>query len=74
MPEFYVRAMWDAEAEVYYSETDIPGLVVEAATPAEFQALVTQLAPEMLADNAGIHSASVAITLSFERSLTLDVA
>ena len=48
--------------------------MVEAATPAEFQALVTDLAPEMLADNAGLHAENVRISLSFERDLTLAIA
>jgi hypothetical protein len=33
---YYVKAVWDAEAEVFYAETDIPGLNVEGATMAEF--------------------------------------
>ena len=74
MPRFYVKALWDVETEIYYSETNIPGLVVEAPTPAEFQALVANLAPEMLQDNAGIHAETVKISLSFERDLTLAVA
>ena len=48
---FTVTATWDAEAGVFYSQSDIPGLHVEAATFDEFVALVRDLAPEMIADN-----------------------
>ena len=48
---YYVNAVWDAEASVYYSESNIPGLVVEADTLAEFVAIAEELAPEMLRDN-----------------------
>lgn len=48
---FTVTAIWDAEAGVFYSQSDIPGLHVEAATFDEFVALVRDLAPEMIADN-----------------------
>ncbi len=36
-PTFFVRASWDAQAEVWVSETDIPGLVIEADSLAEFE-------------------------------------
>lgn len=48
---FTVTATWDPEAGVFYSQSDIPGLHVEAATFDEFVALVRDLAPEMIADN-----------------------
>ena len=55
MPDaYYVKALWDAEAKVWISETDIPGLVIEADTLAEFDELFQELAPEMLAENAGL--------------------
>jgi hypothetical protein len=54
MPKLYhVEAHWDPEAKVWFSESDVPGLVIETATLAEFEALMHQLAPEMLKDNAG---------------------
>ena len=40
MPDFYVKACWDAEAAVFYSEIDIPGLTVDAPTLAGFQQLI----------------------------------
>ena len=74
MPHFYVRACWDAEAAVFYSETDIPGLTVEAPTLASFQQLILDLAPEMLAENAGLHGEEVHIRFSAEQDLALAVA
>lgn len=73
MPNFYVRACWDAESQVFFSETDIPGLTVEAPSLAEFQQLIFDLAPEMLAENAGLHG-DVRIRFTAERDLALAVA
>ncbi|WP_174301798.1 DUF1902 domain-containing protein [Caulobacter sp. S45] len=56
---YYVKALWDAEAKVWVSETDIPGLIIEADTLAEFENLFQALAPEMLAENAGVHDRSI---------------
>lgn len=49
--KYHVKAVWDAEAKVFYAETDIPGLHVEAPTMAKFVAIVEELAPQMLAAN-----------------------
>jgi hypothetical protein len=51
---FHVAAEWDAEAGVWTSSSNIPGLVVEAATLPEFVDLVSALAPELLAENLGV--------------------
>jgi hypothetical protein len=48
---YYVRAIWDEEASVYYSETNIPGLNVEADTICEFIDIAQELAPAMLMAN-----------------------
>lgn len=48
---FHVRAVWDPEAEVYYTESDIVGLHVEAATVEEFEAVVMDVAPELIVAN-----------------------
>ena len=54
MPKTYhVEAHWDPEARVWTSESDVPGLVIETATLAEFEALMRQLVPEMLEGNGG---------------------
>ena len=51
---YFVKALWDAEASVWISETDIPGLVIEADTLAEFETLLAELGPEMLAANENV--------------------
>jgi Domain of unknown function (DUF1902) len=48
---FTVTAMWDEEAHVFTSSSNIPGLVVEADTFEEFLSLVEALAPEVIAAN-----------------------
>ena len=48
---FYVKAMWDDEAEVYYTKSDIRGLHVEAETLDEFEEIALDLAPEMIRAN-----------------------
>ena len=51
--KYDVRLIWDAEARVWYTETDIPGLCLEADT---FDSLVEEVklaAPEMLELNNG---------------------
>ena len=39
MRSYYVRAIWDPEASVWTSQSDVPGLVIEANTLTEFEAL-----------------------------------
>ena len=51
--QYHVEARWDPEANVWVSNSDVPGLVIETATLAEFEALMRLLIPEMLADNVG---------------------
>ena len=63
---YYVRAIWDPEASVWVSQSNIPGLVIEADTLAEFEELMNELAPEMLAANEDIHNQSVAVDFHFE--------
>jgi hypothetical protein len=48
---YFVKAHWDDEAGVYYSETNIPGLNVEAETLHEFIEIAEELAPQMLEAN-----------------------
>jgi hypothetical protein len=60
-PSYYVAAHWDPEASVWYSETNIKGLVIEAATVSEFEQVMSALAPELLAENENIHNEQVAI-------------
>ena len=67
----YVKAIWDEAAEVYYSETNVPGLTVEAATLPQFMDLAMELGREMLEANvpgysgAGLHpSASLELAVA----------
>jgi predicted RNA binding protein YcfA (HicA-like mRNA interferase family) len=46
-----VTAVWDEEAAVFYSQSDIPGLVIEAGTLDEFRALVRELSPVVMREN-----------------------
>lgn len=48
---FYVKALWDDEAEVFYSESDIVGLHIEAATIDDFVSTMEELAPQMVVEN-----------------------
>ena len=49
--EFYVEALWDEDAQVYYSKSDIPGLNIEAGTLGEFEEFMHELAPVLLIEN-----------------------
>jgi hypothetical protein len=53
--DFYVKAIWDPEAGVWCSESNIVGLVLETATLSEFESLARHFAPELLAENLHIH-------------------
>ncbi|MES2861296.1 MAG: DUF1902 domain-containing protein [Pseudomonadota bacterium] len=52
---FYIKAIWDPEAEVWTSESNIQGLCLETATLAEFESLAKHFAPELLSENLGLH-------------------
>jgi hypothetical protein len=69
---YFVRAIWDPEASVWVSESDIPGLVIEASTLTEFEVLIWELAPEMLAANDPNAPANVSI--DFSASVRRDLA
>lgn len=71
---YHVSAAWDPEAEVWISQSDIPGLNVEAATLGEFEALVLALAPEMLSENENIHGAQVLLDFRVQATRELAVA
>ncbi len=49
--EFYVNAVWDEEANVFYSKSNIKGLHIEADTIEEFSDLVKEFAPELIFNN-----------------------
>ena len=71
---YYVTALWDAEASVWHSETNIPGLVIEADTVGEFEDLMNALAPEMLAANENIHNERVAVEFRVKAAREFAVA
>lgn len=48
---FYVRAVWDDEAKVFYSESDIPGLHIEAESIDEFERVMKDVAHELVIRN-----------------------
>jgi Domain of unknown function (DUF1902) len=70
--KFKVTAIWDPEVKVFISESNIPGLVVEAYTFEEFVSLVEALAPEML--EANMPSAKRPFLFDIELHRTLAVA
>ena len=57
---FYARAVWDRDPAVWISNSDIPGLVIEAGTLAAFHKLTRHFAPDLLRENLGIRDAIVA--------------
>ena len=49
MDNFKIRAHWDAEARVWWAESDdVPGLVAEAGTHEELVADLRLIVPELL--------------------------
>ena len=45
---FTVRALWDDQARIYYSESDIIGLHIEASTLDEFERAIWKMGPELI--------------------------
>lgn len=48
---FSVTAHWDDAAKVFYSDSDIIGLHIEAGTIEEFEAVMMDVAPGLLMAN-----------------------
>lgn len=48
---FFVKAVWDDEAKVYVSESDIIGLHIEAETVDEFEVIMRDVATDLLIAN-----------------------
>jgi len=71
---YFVAATWDAEAGVWVSESNIPGLHVEAESLGEFEELAMALAPEMLAENVGIHDVRILIDFRAQGAREVAVA
>ena len=48
---FSVKPVWDDEAQVYYAQSDIEGLHIEASSLEEFEEIVIEEAPELIMAN-----------------------
>jgi len=48
---YFVRACWDEDAKVFYSESDIFGLHIEAPTIEEFEAIMNEVAVDLIIAN-----------------------
>lgn len=48
---FSVTAHWDDEAKVFYSDSDIVGLHIEAQTIEEFESVMMEVAPGLVIAN-----------------------
>ncbi|MDE0222713.1 MAG: DUF1902 domain-containing protein [Spirochaetaceae bacterium] len=52
-PTFWVKAKWDQENQIFWSESNIIGLHIEAARLDEFQEFMIALVPDLIAANHG---------------------
>jgi hypothetical protein len=66
-----VTAVWDPDAEVFTTESDIPGFVVEAGTFEELVDLVRSLAPEVIAANLPAASRPYKVQIVTRRELAV---
>ncbi len=48
---YFVRAQWDSKAKVFYSESDILGLHIEAPTIEEFESVMNEMALDLIIAN-----------------------
>lgn len=48
---FYVKAIWDDEVNVWYSESDIFGLHIESKSLDEFEDVINEFAVELIIAN-----------------------
>lgn len=55
---FTVEAIWDEEAKVFYSESDISGLHIETRTLEEFEEVMNDVTAELIVAN---HMRAVAV-------------
>jgi hypothetical protein len=68
MSRIEIRAVWDADAEVWSAEAEnLPGLVTEAETPDRLKAKLLIMVPELLS-----HSPDLAKFLGPEIHLVLE--
>ena len=59
---FYVKALWDDESKVWYSETDIEGLFINTKDLDEFEVVINEFAGELILENHWKHE-SVSLDL-----------
>lgn len=48
---FYVRAVWDPEEKIFFSESNIIGLHLETPTFEEFEEALMDVAPDLIVAN-----------------------
>jgi hypothetical protein len=48
---FYVRAVWDPEEKIFFSESNIIGLHLETPTFEEFEEVLMDVAPDLIVAN-----------------------
>ncbi len=48
---YFVKAIWDDDASVYYSQSDIPGLHIETDNLDDFELVLFDVAAELIATN-----------------------
>ena len=68
---FTVTAVWGPDVEMFTTESDIPGLVVEAGTFEELVDLVRSLAPEVIAANVPAALAPYRVQIVTRRELAV---
>ena len=66
-----VTATWDAEARVFTSQSNIPGLVVEAENFDELVSLVEALAPDVIAANMPDETRPYRVHVEMRRDLAV---
>jgi Domain of unknown function (DUF1902) len=69
---FKVLAIWDPATELYISQSEIPGLVVEVESFEEFVAAVEALAPDLL--QANMPEAPRPYSFEIEARRTMEIA
>ena len=71
--KYDVRLIWDTIAKVWYTQTDLPGLCLEADTFDELVQEVRLAAPEMLESNCD-YTGPIHLIFEAVRVETLDAA
>ena len=75
MKTYEVRAHWDAEAGVWWAESDdVPGLVAEAETLEQLVAELRSLVPELLETNEGHRPDRIPLRVVADRTEELSAA